>query len=298
MPKCINDKLKNYTGKEPSPKGLGYCSSSEEVGKIMIGKDGANWIVTQTKTCKKWLKVNNKTKKKKEKFIDLNNLDEDCYTYSYIPNVDEKELDNESGLEEKFGGSKPFFIEGEAWPLSNKECMMEFICQFKDPRKKDNILIRIFSNGKENDEDEDENDDEDEDSKNDSPLFKILSIELTEENLKKQIILTSPRNQYKAFEIKNWNPSKEFKSIIYIINKYSLHYDDDYLNRYFDSKYTPSKETKLGGTHLFNGSLGNISEDANFLQLNNNYSKYLPFISEYSNIQILFWDKNEKIILY
>ena len=144
------------------------------------------------------------------------------------------------------------------------------------PYKKDNILIRVFSNSKENvenvenvedDEDEDDEDDEedDEDSKNNLPLFKILYIELTEENLKKQIILTPPKNQYKAFEIKNWNLSKEFKSIIYIINKYSLHYDNDYLNRYFDSKYTPSKETKLGGTHLFNGTLGNISEDNNFL---------------------------------
>lgn len=42
MPKCINDTSKNYTGKELSPKGLGYCSSSEEVGKIMVGKDVAN----------------------------------------------------------------------------------------------------------------------------------------------------------------------------------------------------------------------------------------------------------------
>ena len=83
MPKCINDKAKNYTGKEPSPKGLGYCSSSEEVGKIMVGKDGNNWIVIETKKCKKWLKVNNKTKNEKvnktkneeEKIIDLNNLD-------------------------------------------------------------------------------------------------------------------------------------------------------------------------------------------------------------------------------
>ena len=57
MPKCINDSTKSYTGKEPSPKGLGRCASAEEVGTVMVGKDGANWIVSQTKTCKKWVKT-------------------------------------------------------------------------------------------------------------------------------------------------------------------------------------------------------------------------------------------------
>ena len=33
MPKCINDKKKSYKGDEPSPKGLGYCASAENVGK-------------------------------------------------------------------------------------------------------------------------------------------------------------------------------------------------------------------------------------------------------------------------
>ena len=45
MPKCLNDKTKTYKGNEPSPKGLGYCASAEEDGKIMEGHDNNLWKV-------------------------------------------------------------------------------------------------------------------------------------------------------------------------------------------------------------------------------------------------------------
>jgi hypothetical protein len=138
MPKCLNDETKYYKGNEPSPKGLGYSAGEEEVGEIMIGKDGNNWIVSQTKTCKKWVKVDNE-KKSKKKVIDFDNLDENDYINAYLPDVSEKEITDETGLEEKFGGTKPFFIEGESWPLINTEEPMKLLIQFKDPRKKDAI---------------------------------------------------------------------------------------------------------------------------------------------------------------
>ncbi len=289
MPKCSNDETKSYTGNEPSPKGLGFSASAEEVDKIMIGKDGANWIVTQTKTCKKWVKVKNEKKsesktdsesniepksksktKFKKKDINFNELDEDCYTYSYIPDVDENELTDENGCEEKFGGSKPFFIEGESWPLckliTDEECMMLLLCQFKDPRKEDNILIRVFCNFyhynvldvyK--------------------PVVKILPIELTEENLKKQVLLEPPKPPYesvkplKSYKIKSWNKSKELKPLSFILNKYDVKYKYAHMmnvGRYIYSNYSPCSETKIGGTRNYCTSVGGYNSDPeNFLQL-------------------------------
>lgn len=58
MPKCKNDHKRTYKGTEPSPKGLGHCAHSEKVGKKMKGKDGNQWIITQTKkSVKRWSKV-------------------------------------------------------------------------------------------------------------------------------------------------------------------------------------------------------------------------------------------------
>lgn len=55
MPICKNNPKKHYTGDEPSPKGLGYCASSEKEGKIMKGRDGNLWI----KSGGKWIKYKN-----------------------------------------------------------------------------------------------------------------------------------------------------------------------------------------------------------------------------------------------
>jgi hypothetical protein len=52
MPYCKNNPKKNYTGYEPSPKGLGYCASGELEGTKMKGKDGNMWI----KKNGKWIK--------------------------------------------------------------------------------------------------------------------------------------------------------------------------------------------------------------------------------------------------
>jgi hypothetical protein len=43
MPRCINDKNKYYKESELSPKGLGYSSSSEEIGITKLGNDESIW---------------------------------------------------------------------------------------------------------------------------------------------------------------------------------------------------------------------------------------------------------------
>lgn len=58
MPKCINNTTKSYKGDEPSPKGLGYCASAEESGKIMTGKDDKKYIVKEISNGhKRWYKI-------------------------------------------------------------------------------------------------------------------------------------------------------------------------------------------------------------------------------------------------
>ncbi len=52
MPTCKNNSKKTYKGNEPSPKGLGFCASSEKEGTKMKGKDGNIWI----KSSGKWVK--------------------------------------------------------------------------------------------------------------------------------------------------------------------------------------------------------------------------------------------------
>ncbi len=56
MPICKNNPKKHYSGDEPSPKGLGYCASSEKEGKIMKGRDGNLWI----KSGGKWIRYKDK----------------------------------------------------------------------------------------------------------------------------------------------------------------------------------------------------------------------------------------------
>jgi hypothetical protein len=57
MPKCINDPKKSYKGDEPSPKGIGYCAHTEEIGTIKNGLNGNKWIISSTaKGVKRWVK--------------------------------------------------------------------------------------------------------------------------------------------------------------------------------------------------------------------------------------------------
>jgi len=67
MPKCINNSKKSYKGTEPSPKGLGYCASEEEVNTKKKGRDNNYWIVKETKNkTKRWVKETKTTKTTKK----------------------------------------------------------------------------------------------------------------------------------------------------------------------------------------------------------------------------------------
>eukprot|EP00873_Tetraselmis_striata_P043879 jgi/Tetstr1/464143/TSEL_008948.t1 len=47
-----------FTGKEPSPKGLGRCARNERVGTYAVGRDKTWWIVTPVgKTGQRWARL-------------------------------------------------------------------------------------------------------------------------------------------------------------------------------------------------------------------------------------------------
>lgn len=57
MLKCKNNPKKKYSGNEPSPKGLGYCASAEELGKKRKGRDGNFWVVKKNSAgIQRWVK--------------------------------------------------------------------------------------------------------------------------------------------------------------------------------------------------------------------------------------------------
>lgn len=260
MPKCLNDPNKTFSGKEPSPKGLGYSASAESKGKTMHGKDENMWEVVETKTCKKWMRV--KTPKKVE--LDFDNLSDKFYTNAYIPITTQIKFEEETGLEDKFGGNKPFFIKGETWPIDKLEIPMKFFGQFKDPQKDDKILFRIFI-AIDNDSDQlIEN-------------YSINKIELNEENIQNQIVIKNTflediRNMDKytdedsdedsdeyiflPYKITHWEIKKELKFLRYITAHFNINEDSDefsniYFDKYFESKYCPSSGIKVWGTPIF-----------------------------------------------
>lgn len=47
MPKCFNDPTATYKGNEPSPKGLGYCAHTFQLGVQAKGQDGNVWIIKE-----------------------------------------------------------------------------------------------------------------------------------------------------------------------------------------------------------------------------------------------------------
>ena len=60
---CKNNESFQYSGKEMSPLGLGYCADAENLGKEMVGKDGNLWVVRAPKGIKLWARVTEEEKK-------------------------------------------------------------------------------------------------------------------------------------------------------------------------------------------------------------------------------------------
>ena len=279
MSKCINDPTKKFTGKEKNPKGRGFCASGEAEGTIMAGKDGNYYEVKTIKNGKKWIK--------KEINIDFDNLPTDCFTNVWFPKI-EKLKSKETGLEEKFGGELPFFIKGESWPIDSEKIPMVFFCQFKDPRKEDNILYRVFLPI---------------DNENDCLLdeVNITKIELTKANLKNQIIIN--KNPVDAQElntifepqiISGWDKQSEFKQYKHIMEKYNMpiNYGKLY-DIYMEHQNTPSSRIKVGGTPTSTQDEDSV-QDYDLIQLTD--TQFLPYmwgdcgIGHISSDCKLIWD--------
>ena len=86
MPKCKNSNNSYYNGKEPSPKGLGYCAHNLKIGTVKKGKDGNKWIVSSTSTSKRWVKYRkalkiSKTTKKDPVSIKISKLIKEGYPH-------------------------------------------------------------------------------------------------------------------------------------------------------------------------------------------------------------------------
>jgi hypothetical protein len=239
MPKCINDETKKYRGDEPSPKGFGYSASVLEVGTKQKGQDENTWIVGKTSLGNRWIKDKQiKFKRDGQKYLylfesdtneslwqefDFSNLPEDCYKFAYTPVCEE--ITKETGLEEKFGGNLPFLIEGQELPEN-----LFLLCQFKDPRNKDNIMYQVFIN-----------DDYD---------YEIKKINMTKDNIKKQKIIEC-ESKFKPYKITSWTKTKELISFDKLEKKFSFgKLSDKLCDMYYSHENCPSTEIKVGGTPM------------------------------------------------
>ena len=271
MPVCINDNNKNYSGKEKSPLGLGYSATNEPLNKIMLGKDNECYIVKLVKSTgeHKWSKINDL-----EDFF--NNLPEEYYNKGYIPKC--SKINEETGLEEKFGGKYPFFVKGEKWP-SKGNYHMTFFCQLKDPRKNDNILYRVFILIDDNDINDD---------------FWITKIELNDENIKNQVLIKKPKYPdeffdryskeeiFEPYQINSWKVFNDIKNYNYLrqhfcIPDYIYQGNNTLYNKFSDAYHSngPKPGIKVGGTPL-------STQDQEFVQsfdfLQIEYSTVLPYM--------------------
>lgn len=243
---CLNNTEHKFKGNENSPLGLGYSPKKIDKGSLMLGKDRNLWFVKETKNNKIWCK------------LDFDNLSKNCYVDVFFPQVELLETDKEEiGIEDKFGGNKPFFIEGEKWPLNNEGIPMTFICQFINPlNKSKKELIRIFL------------------PLNDESLCDfechITKINLNLKNLKNQIIIENKevKTSYPTYLIKKWNKNKELKSFEFFCNKFNLDETSSLLDDYYyKSIYVPSTDNKVGGTPTFCQYYHNIESKKHLIQI-------------------------------
>ena len=277
-------KEKTNTGKEKTPKGLGHLAEDHPENKIMVGKDGRYYYVKQYKNGKRW-----KAFGEMEELLDK--IPDNLYVDAYKPKVKKIDITKETGRESKFGGNRPFFVQGEQWPSDKKydyksnkytdTYYMTFFCQFIDPRKNDNMLYRVFI------------------LLDDGDICEkhwITKIELNEENLKNQVIIEKPKYPegyfdkytreeiFDPYEITGWTKFSEFLEFQTIrkhfdIKPYKYGEDNTIYNElhraYFDHSYSPSSGVKVGGTPLSTQDQDYV-QAFNLLQLE--ATSYLPYM--------------------
>lgn len=232
-----------------SPLGANYKTNpnNKNITNIQIGHDGQMWILHSNKFGKTWIRY-----KPEIDFEDFfSNITDEYLKDVYYPNTKLIQFNEETGLENKFGGSKPFFIKGETWKFDSEGKPMIFLCQFKDPRKNDNILYRVFYSADGFGDDD----------------YSVDKFELNEENLNNQIIITHPyfdnsasdiddnnfnKYIYKPYIIKNWNKSKELIYYTQINAKLNLPEENtSFMDLYEEHQFTPQACIKIGGTYNY-----------------------------------------------
>ena len=226
LKKCINNTRKTYHGREESPLGLGYDPEAEFTGTIMNGQDGKLYTVRAGTKYKKWVPLS----------IDLGALPDDCYHEAKIPKTRKISFEEETGLEEKLGGSKPFSVEGENWPIDERGNPYIFVAQFKHPDDQNKLIVFFIDQAFEDSD--------------------IIEYNLDEETLKKQIILTCPKNEkskypnviYDPYIIDSYDVSKELKPLSFLYKRLRLPENDHFRNDYYESDYFANECIKIGGT--------------------------------------------------
>jgi uncharacterized protein YwqG len=224
--KCINNSSKTYHGREESPLGFGYDPEVEFTGTIMNGKDGKLYTVKAGTKYKKWVPLS----------IDLKSLPDDCYHEAKIPITRKISFEEETGLEEKLGGSKPFSIEGDCWPIDSEGNPYLFIAQFKHPENMNKMVVFFI------DQEFVESD--------------ITEYDLDEETLKKQIIITCPENDdsqdpniiYDPYIIDSYEIRKELKPLSFLNKRLRLPENEQFRTEYYASDYFAYSGLKIGGT--------------------------------------------------
>jgi len=149
-------------------------------------------------------------------------------TQAYIPKVRKIQFDDETGLEEKFGGRLPFLLKSEKWPIDSNGVPMEFIFQFCDPRTtNNNILYRFFLPFEDN---------------NKTPSIdnnaRLLSVKITNIVVKNQNKnIKPPPNTviYDPYEITDWEMKTELAS-------WSTFYKISEINKYVKKQYKRKKQ--------------------------------------------------------
>lgn len=202
----------------------------------MNGKDGHYYIVKKGSKHKKWEKIE----------INVNELPKDCYCESKTPITEIIQPNDETGLEEKFGGQYPFFLEedGIEWPTDRNNIPYIFLGQWKHPEDK-NILIVCFVN----------------DDLSDTFVFESdITI--------KHIKIQKPDNGkgLECHKIIDYEKNKELKPLSFLYKRLRLPENDNFEDHYHESNLN-FDGCKFGGSAMYCQYSKDHDDFNKFLQL-------------------------------
>ncbi len=242
----------------------------------------------------------------------------DCFFKNvYSPVVSEEPIPekDETGMESKFGGEKPFFMKGESWPEyetdSGEKRPYDFVCQYIDPTEKKDILVRVFLPLSDSDAMTDLR----------VPAL-ILRIPFVKANRDKQIVIERPNakkgskyieedyTKFPAYTIEAFKKSTEIQQFWYLVKRFGLptfsenaRVHNSFVSGYSElqEKYFPSDGIKINGTRVFCAEHEVVVEE-NILQLS--CSDYFNFefgnngiahfnYDSHNNSHYVTWDSEE-----